>query len=42
LRETLALMEALSRWTNEMLSLEVSTLTKLVKLGARVQGLLRR
>ena len=42
LRETLALMEALSRWTDEMLSLEVSTLTKLVKLGAKVQGLLRR
>src|SRR6266700_3960455 len=41
-RETLALMEALSRWTDEMLSLEVSTLTKLVKLGAKVQGLLRR
>src|SRR6267142_2424120 len=26
-RETLALMEALSRWTDEMLNLEVSTLT---------------
>jgi DNA-binding transcriptional regulator GbsR (MarR family) len=42
LRETLALMEALSRWTDEMLNLEVPTLTKLVKLGARVQALVRR
>src|SRR5438445_11714349 len=42
LRETLALMEALSRWTDEMLNLEVSTLSKLVRLGAKVQGFVRR
>src|SRR5262249_49720663 len=41
-RETLTLMEALSRWTDEMLNLEVPTLTKLVKLGAKVQALVRR
>jgi DNA-binding transcriptional regulator GbsR (MarR family) len=41
-RETLALMESLSRWTDEMLNLEAPTLTKLAKLGAKVQGLLRR
>lgn len=41
-RETLALMEALSSWTDEMLGLEVSTLTRLVKLGAKVQSLVRR
>lgn len=39
-RETLALMEALSAWTDQMLALETATLTKLVKLGAKVQGLL--
>src|SRR2546427_8044484 len=42
LRETLALMEALSRCTDEMLNLEVSTLSKLVRLGAKVQGFVRR
>ena len=42
LRETLALMQALSRWTDEMLNLEVSTLSKLVRLGAKVQGFVRR
>ena len=42
MRETLALMEALSRWTDEMLNLEVSTLSKLVRLGAKVQGFVRR
>ena len=40
-RETLALMEALSRWTNEMLELDNSTLKKLVKLGAKIQALVR-
>jgi len=40
-RETLVLMESLSSWTDDMLSLETGTLKKLVKLGARVQGLLR-
>jgi len=40
-RETLSLMEALSKWTDEMLLLEAPTLTRLIKLGAKVQGLLR-
>lgn len=40
-RETLTLMESLSRWTDEMLKLETPTLARLVRLGARVQSLLR-
>jgi DNA-binding transcriptional regulator GbsR (MarR family) len=40
-RETLSLMEALSHWTDEMLSLEAATLTRLMKLGAKVRGLMR-
>jgi DNA-binding transcriptional regulator GbsR (MarR family) len=40
-KETLALMEALSAWTDEMLALETATMKKLIRLGARVQGLLR-
>jgi DNA-binding transcriptional regulator GbsR (MarR family) len=40
-RETLTLMEALSRWTDEMLNLETPTLTRLVRLGAKVQSFLR-
>jgi len=39
--ETLALMQALSKWTDEMLNLETSTLTRVVKLGAKVRGLIR-
>lgn len=42
MRETLALMEALSTWTDEMLALESATLARLAKLGAKVQTLLRR
>ena len=41
-RDTLGLMEALSRWTDEMLNLETPMLTRLVKLGAKVQALMRR
>jgi DNA-binding transcriptional regulator GbsR (MarR family) len=41
LRETLALMEGASAWSNEMLELETGVLKKLLKLGARVQALLR-
>ena len=41
IRETLSLMEALSGWTEEMLALDTATLSKLVKLGAKVQTLLR-
>jgi DNA-binding transcriptional regulator GbsR (MarR family) len=40
-RDTLTLMESLSRWTDEMLNLETPTLTRLVRLGARVQSFLR-
>jgi DNA-binding transcriptional regulator GbsR (MarR family) len=40
-RETLTLMEALSRWTDEMLNLETPTLNRLVRLGAKVQSFLR-
>ena len=41
MRETLALMSALSAWTEEMLRLEPATLMKLMKLGGRIQKLLR-
>ena len=41
MRETLALMEALSGWTDEMLGLEAATLMRLAKLGAKVQALVR-
>lgn len=40
-RETLALMNALSAWGDEMLRLEPATLMKLMKLGSKVQKLLR-
>jgi len=41
LRETLALVEALSAWAEEMLGLEITTLKKVVKLGAKIQTLVR-
>ncbi len=40
IRETLALMESLSAWSDEMLGLESATLTRLMKLGARIRNLL--
>ncbi len=40
-KETLALMETLSVWADEMLRLESSTLVKVMKLGAKVSGLVR-
>jgi DNA-binding transcriptional regulator GbsR (MarR family) len=40
IRDTLSLMETLSGWTEEMLRLESGTLSKLARLGARVQSLL--
>jgi DNA-binding transcriptional regulator GbsR (MarR family) len=40
-RETLALMESLSGWTDEMLGLDTATLARLMKLGSRIQALLR-
>jgi len=39
--ETLVLMETLSAWVDEMLRLSPETLVKIMKLGARIQGLLR-
>jgi DNA-binding transcriptional regulator GbsR (MarR family) len=41
-KETLALMETLSVWADEMLRLESSTLVKVMKLGAKVSGLVRK
>ena len=41
MKETLALMGALSAWGEEMLRLEPATLMKLMKLGSRIQKLLR-
>jgi DNA-binding transcriptional regulator GbsR (MarR family) len=40
-RDTLALMEGVSSWTDQMLSLETPTLMRLMKLGSRIQSLLR-
>jgi DNA-binding transcriptional regulator GbsR (MarR family) len=39
--ETLALMESLSTWGEEMLRLEPATLMKVMKLGSRIQKLIR-
>jgi len=39
MRETLALMQSLSSWADQMLGLETATLSKVVRLGARVQSL---
>lgn len=41
MKDTLALMGALSSWGEEMLRLEPATLMKLMKLGSRIQKLLR-
>jgi DNA-binding transcriptional regulator GbsR (MarR family) len=41
IKETLVLMETLSTWANEMLRLEPDTLMKIMKLGAKVQGVIR-
>jgi len=41
LRETLALMEAGSIWAEQMLGMENSLLKRMVKLGAKVQSLLK-
>jgi DNA-binding transcriptional regulator GbsR (MarR family) len=41
IRETLALMEALSAWGDEMLRLEPETMMKVMKLGAKIQKLIR-
>lgn len=41
IRDTLSLMSALSSWGEEMLRLEPATLMKVMKLGSRIQKLLR-
>jgi DNA-binding transcriptional regulator GbsR (MarR family) len=41
LRETLALMEALANWADQMLSMDNAMLKRLIKLGAKVQSLLK-
>ena len=41
MQETLAMMSAFSDWGEEMLRLEPATLMKLMKLGSRIQKLLR-
>ena len=42
LAETLALMEALSSWSEDMLRLDTPTLTRLMKMGDKVRALLPR
>jgi DNA-binding transcriptional regulator GbsR (MarR family) len=39
--ETLALMETLSSWGDEMLRIDPQTLVKIMKLGARIQSFVR-
>ena len=41
IKETLVLMETTSVWVDEMLRLPSETLVKLMKLGVKIQGLLR-
>lgn len=41
IQDTLGLMQSLSSWGDEMLRLEPSTLMKMMKLGAKIQSLLR-
>lgn len=41
INETLVLMETTSAWADEMLRLPPETLVKIMRLGARIQGLLR-
>lgn len=40
IKDTLALMESLSTWGEQMLKLEPATLMKVMKLGAKIQNLL--
>ena len=41
IKETLALMEALSSWASEMIRLEPATMMKVIKMGAKVQQFVR-
>lgn len=40
IKDTLALMESLSTWGDQMLKLDPATLMKVMKLGAKIQNLL--
>ena len=40
MRETLELLETLTAWSDEMLKLDTATLTKVLKLGARIKKLI--
>jgi DNA-binding transcriptional regulator GbsR (MarR family) len=42
MRETLDLLETLTAWSDEMLRLDTETLTKVLKLGARIKKLVGR
>ena len=42
MRETLALLQTLTAWSDEMLRLDTATLGKVLKLGARIKTLLGR
>ncbi|MES2975737.1 MAG: MarR family transcriptional regulator, partial [Pseudomonadota bacterium] len=41
IKEMLAMLEAMSLWGDEMLRLDTETLTKVLKLGAKIQKLIR-
>lgn len=41
IREMLVMLESLSAWSDEMLRLDTDTLGKVLKLGARIQKLIR-
>jgi len=42
MRETLELLDTLTAWSDEMLKLDTDTLTKVLKLGAKIKKLLGR
>ncbi|HSH88781.1 MAG TPA: GbsR/MarR family transcriptional regulator [Ramlibacter sp.] len=41
IKETLVMLQALSAWSDEMLRLDTETLSKVLKLGAKIQKLIR-
>jgi len=42
MQETLELLETLTLWSDEMLRLDTETLTKVLKLGAKIKKLIGR
>lgn len=42
IRDTYSLMDVLSTWADQMVDLEPETLMKILKLGAKIQNLIRR